>query len=193
MKFREELVALKACEEATEWVGNRDKKQALAECERPDWMLWYLAKTCGKQGSRKHCLVVSLAADCAETALKYVPAGEERPRLAIEAARRWATQPTPAHLEQCRVAAADAAFAAFAGNAYNYAKADAYTAAYAAAAAVSYAAYAANVANYAAYANADAATKRAAELEMCAMIRAKLKRNNKALLKAATQIRKQGS
>jgi hypothetical protein len=50
-------------------------------------------------------LVVLAACDCARTALRYVPPGEDRPLLAIEAA---------AHL---RAAAAEAAYADYAAHA----------------------------------------------------------------------------
>jgi hypothetical protein len=52
--------------------------------------------------------VVRLACQCARTALQYVPNGEDRPRLAIEAAERWADNPT----ESNRLAAWAAARAA---------------------------------------------------------------------------------
>ncbi len=34
----------KACEEAIDWVKDRNEKQAFQDCKRADWMLWYLAK-----------------------------------------------------------------------------------------------------------------------------------------------------
>ncbi|MFO0474195.1 MAG: putative immunity protein, partial [Alphaproteobacteria bacterium] len=55
-----------------------------ADCERPDWLLWWAAHSVPRQE------LVLAACDCAELALRYVPQGEDRPRLAIETARRWA-------------------------------------------------------------------------------------------------------
>ena len=132
MTFAQRLKKLGACDEAVQWVGTRTRAQAIRDCKRPEWMFWFLTRTCGERGSKAHCLVVRLAADCA--ALQYVPKGEDRPRLAIEAARAYAANPTPENRERCR-------------NAYA-----AYTAAYAAAYAYDAAAYAA-----AAYAADDAA------------------------------------
>ena len=87
---------------------------------------------------------VWLACAVARSALWHVPAGEDRPRLAIETAERWVRG--QATVGECR-AAADAADAA------------AYAAAYAAYAAAAYAADAAHVAAYAAAADAaDAAS-----------------------------------
>jgi hypothetical protein len=43
----------------------------------------------GTQRERIHVIC-----DCAETSLRYVPKGEDRPRFAIEAARRYADNPT---------------------------------------------------------------------------------------------------
>lgn len=66
------------------WLGNRDSDQMWAECNRPEWLLWWASL----------CLpfreLTLAACDCAETALRFVPDGEDRPRLAIETARRWA-------------------------------------------------------------------------------------------------------
>ena len=118
------LHKLYACTEAREWIGERDLESAWNECERADWMLWFAARV---GVDRK--LVVLAACDCAETALKYVPEVEDRPRAAIEMARAWTRG--EATIKQVRKAA-DAADAA----------ADA--AAYAADAAAAAAAYAAD-------------------------------------------------
>lgn len=50
--------------------------------------------------------VVLVACDCAETALRYVPAGADGPRIAIETARAWSRG--EATMEDVRVAAAAA-------------------------------------------------------------------------------------
>ena len=113
MKFLDKLVKLGACQEALDWVGDRTKQQALADCERADWMLWYLAKTVKKCGDRQHRLLVNLACDCAETALQHVFAGGDRARLAIEAARRWAADPSIN-----TAAAVDAAYAVYTAAVY---------------------------------------------------------------------------
>lgn len=113
-QFKEKLKELNACQEAIDWIGDRDLQTAWNECERVDWMLWLCWKMdIGTKSQRIHA-----GCDCAETALKYVPKGEDRPRLAIKAARRYADEPTPEKLEKLKstadAAARDAAWAAYA-------------------------------------------------------------------------------
>jgi hypothetical protein len=171
-----------ACAAAIEWVSGigYSRREVWENCERADWLLWWAARD-----GFDHVEIVRAACACARTALKYVPDGEDRPRLAIEAAERWCDDPTEEH----RRASADAAYAV-ADAAANAARA-AYAAAYAAACAAyaaarapdadaaadaayaacaaadaAYAAraaaYAADAAAYAAYAAADAAADAAA-------------------------------
>jgi hypothetical protein len=124
-------------------------------------MLW----AAGKLGVDRR-LIVRAAAMCARTALKYVPIGENRPLAAIEAAERWAENPTEENRVGARAAAyaaADAAYAAdvaaaYAAYAAANAAANAADAANAAADAADAADVAADAANAAAYA-ADADAK----------------------------------
>ena len=104
MTLHDQLVARDACSDAVEWVGTRTIEQAWAECERGDWMLWLAGRI---DIDRK--LLVSAACACAEPALAFVRAGEDRPRLAIEVARAWCVG--TATLDDVRAAAA-AAYAA---------------------------------------------------------------------------------
>jgi hypothetical protein len=78
MKLKEELKSLGACQEAINWVGSRSRKRAWLECERGDWMLWYLEKT---QSLPKETWV-RLAVAFARSVLHLVPENESRPRLA---------------------------------------------------------------------------------------------------------------
>ena len=96
-------------------------------------MLWLLGKVAGAPGSKSRKRLVLCCCEVARLALKYVPKGEHRPRIAIETAERHCRG--EATLEEVRAAAAAAAAA------YAYAAA-AYAAA-AAAAAYADAAYAA--------------------------------------------------
>ena len=81
-----ELSRLGACPEAVEWAGRRRiASRAWAACPRGDWLLWYAEQV----GADCQDLVRAAAA-CASLVLHLVPAGDDRPRLAIEAAEAWA-------------------------------------------------------------------------------------------------------
>ena len=79
--------SLDACPEALAWIERTPgRTNALWElCPRGDWMLW-LASQAGVDLRR----IVLAACACVRPALVHVPAGEDRPRLAIETAERWA-------------------------------------------------------------------------------------------------------
>ena len=153
------LRTLGACPEAVEWskqFGN-DGVAAWNQCERGDWLLWAAVRI-----GVDRWLVVRAAARCAETALQYVPADEERPRQCIEAVLAWCDDPSDQNLERVGQARR-AAYGTYDTDAAAYAV---YAATYAADAA--YAVYAATYAADAADA-ADAATRREA-LKCCAEI-----------------------
>ena len=101
------LKSLGACAEAVEWSKDKSLAEAWSSCERADWMLWLLGKRIGEKGWPDRKQIVLLACLCAETALKFVPAGEDRPRKAIETARAWCEG--KATLAEVRSAAAYAA------------------------------------------------------------------------------------
>ncbi len=150
------LRSLHACDGAWKSVPKgATGREAWNACVNGSHLLW-LAERVGVDQR----LLVRAAAACAETALQYLPDGEARPRLALEAARRWADDPTHANLERVRQArdAATAATRAYADAAYTaaYAAASAY-AAYTAAYAADSAAASADSAAASAHAYADAA------------------------------------
>ena len=130
MKFSDKLNNMGACQEAIDWVGRRGIMTAWRDCPRGDWMLWLAGRL---DIDRK--LLVLAACDCAETALQYVPKGEDRPVKCIQVSRNWCNG--TASMDDVRAARRDAAAAAYA-----------------------YAADAADAADAAAYADADAARKR---------------------------------
>ena len=81
---------LGACSYALVWAEKFDSlDEAWAKCGRGDWMLWLTGRLFDKQGSPEHKALVFAACQCARLALPYVSQGEERPRLAIEAAEAW--------------------------------------------------------------------------------------------------------
>ena len=103
MKLIDQLKKMGACKDALDWIGDRDLSEAWAECQRADWMLWLAERAV----EGKYC--VKVACLCARTALKYVPEGEDRPRLAIEAAERWIDNPSSDAAAHAAARAADAA------------------------------------------------------------------------------------
>ena len=179
MTFANRLEKIGACSEAVEWLGRRGPTKAWRECERADWILWLFGRMLGKPGWPSRKAIVLAACDCAETALKFIPEGEDRPRMAIETARAWCRG--HASLDEVQAAAYAAANAANTANAAAYAyaaDAAANTAAYAAANAANAtgaAAYAADAAAYTANAANANATRKAALYEMCDIVRARLR------------------
>jgi hypothetical protein len=85
MTLHDYLITYNACPEALYWLGDRSPRQAWHACKYPDWKLWL----CGRLGVDPRLLVLC-ATGCARSVLHLVPAGEDRPRLAIEAAEAWA-------------------------------------------------------------------------------------------------------
>ena len=109
------LIRLDACEEARDWAKGKSLKTAWAKCERGDWMTWLLANPKAKRDDR---LLRLLACDIVGTVLHLVPAGEDRPRIAIETARRFANgQATAQELAAARDAARAAEDAVWAAGA----------------------------------------------------------------------------
>ena len=143
------LARLGACDYARAWVADRDLESSWAECHDSDWLLWLAAR----MGTPPHEIVVAACA-CARTVLHLAPAGDPRPRLALEAAEAWARG--YATVNQVH-AAVDAARAARTDAWVEYSADDAYAedAAYAAASAAAYAA------------NATASAARAASRVQC--------------------------
>jgi hypothetical protein len=128
----EKMSSFDACEDATRWVESVDgtADEIWVQCERGDWLLWYAAHA---TTDRKPLALA--AALCAEQVLKHVPAGEDRPRLAIEAVRAWSCGEMT--VEEVRAATSAAYAAAYAADASASADASAdasaaYAAAYAA-------------------------------------------------------------
>ena len=80
---------LGACSPARDWAKGKTLEQIWITCERADWLLWLIGKMCGKKGWPDRKAIVLVACDCAELALPYVEIGDNRPRCAIETARKW--------------------------------------------------------------------------------------------------------
>ena len=112
--WRSTIRATGACIDARKWLRSQESaEKAWQSCERGDWLLWIAARLLTDDAGRK--LVVLAACDCAETALVHVPAGEERPRLCIDAVRAWTRgEATIEEVRDRRGAAYAAAYAAYA-------------------------------------------------------------------------------
>ena len=121
MDYIDRIAALGACAEALRGLRaarHPDLATAWAACRRPDWLLW-LAGRCAAYGSTEHRAVVTAAAGCVAGVLDIVPAGDERPRAAVETAQAWAQGGASIHdcvnadpIDESEAADADAAFAA---------------------------------------------------------------------------------
>jgi hypothetical protein len=162
-EFLKLIVKNGACKDSIPWVESQEVEtfqEGWEICERADYMLWLLAKMSDKPGWPSKNEVILACCDCAETALKFIPEGEERPKKAIETTRLYIKN--KASIQDVRIAADAAyAYAADAADAYAADAAVAYAyAAYAAAYADAYTSAAYASATYAA-AYADAYTSAA--------------------------------
>ena len=123
MKLQTLLKKLHACDEAVKWCGDKTPAQAWRECERGDWLLWLAGRMADKPGWPTRKQIVFAACACAETALKYVKPGEDRPRKAIETTRAWVRG--EATLEEVRKTAHAASAASYAASSASDASASA--------------------------------------------------------------------
>ena len=85
------LKRLSACPDAIKWAQDKDLKTTWDTCPRARWLLWLVGRMVGEEGWPSRQTVALAAGDCAATALKYVPTGDDLPQLAIETVRGWAT------------------------------------------------------------------------------------------------------
>ena len=131
------LDELNACREAVEWYESFDTLQeAWDKCERGDWMLWYLGRTCGPPDTADHRTMTACKAACARLVLHIYEAkypNDVRPRNAIEAAEEYSRGEITAYSAysdadaySAAAAAAYSAYSAYSAAAYS---ADAYSAA----------------------------------------------------------------
>jgi hypothetical protein len=160
MTYIDEIAKLGACSDAIDWLCAEQHptfEAAWTACPDGIWLLWYAGRMAGPPGHASRIPLVLAACDCAATVLHLVPAGEERPRRAIEAARAWVRGEATMGEARRAADAADAAAGAYVHHAAAAAYA-AHAAAYAAAAAYD------DTASGAAAATYDAATYDDADL-----------------------------
>lgn len=92
-------------------------------CGRGDWIVWLLGELYIRGALRRQTLVLAACA-AAEVALTCLPAGETRPRYAIETARRWCRGDASIAKVRGAASAADDAAASYASRfEYRYAAA----------------------------------------------------------------------
>ena len=115
--FKELLIKLRACQEATEWAGDKTIEEVVAECHRGDWLLWLAKKI------EIDIRLLNLAkGHCANTVRHLMK--DERSINAVDAAIAFASGNMS--IDELRAAAAYAAYAdAYAAYAAAYAAADA--------------------------------------------------------------------
>lgn len=88
--WSDKLVKLGACDESVAWAKKQPSYSlAWRKCHRPEWLFWLAGRANVSQES-----IVLAACACARTVLHLIPEGEDRPRLAIEAAEAWARDPS---------------------------------------------------------------------------------------------------
>jgi len=100
-KLTQHLEDLGACAPAIEFAAGKTAKETWDNCVRPDWLLWWAART----NTNDARAIVRCAVIAARKVLPLVVAGEDRPRLAIEAAEKWVDTPTPDNAKAARAAA----------------------------------------------------------------------------------------
>jgi len=157
MKFTEKLKELNACDEAVEWVHKRGLYKAWKECERGDWMLWYISRNKKELGLEDMRIITKAKAKCASLVRHLMQDARSKKALdiAIKFGEGIATR------EELNAAESYAAAAYYSAESYSAA---AYYSAYSAySAAAAYSAYAA--AAYSAY-----AARRKETLSKCADI-----------------------
>jgi hypothetical protein len=124
--MKELLIKLAACEEATDWVGDKSWEEAYATCHRGDWSLWLFVRT-----NPKDIQLLTLAkGHCANTVRHLMT--DERSLKAVDAAIAFGEgRISRKELKIAAAAAARAAdYAAYAWSAAGAAARDAASAAY---------------------------------------------------------------
>jgi len=123
MRVSDTILAICPCDDGEKWLTEHadwTAHQLWTRCPHGDWLIW-VAHEAGVDIRD----LVWCAAQCARSVLHYVPAGEDRPMLAVGAAEAWCR----GEIDAADVDAAASAQAADAASAAAYAAADAASAA----------------------------------------------------------------
>jgi hypothetical protein len=127
--LKQNLIKLKACSDAIEWVGDMSLKEAWNKCERGDWMLWLAFIMKDKLGWSDIKQITLAKVKCARLVQHLMK--DERSLKALDIAEKWAKNEATDKELKAAAAAAAAADVAAAAAAAVYA-ADVTAAAYAA-------------------------------------------------------------
>ena len=100
------LERLNACPEVKEWAKGKDLQTIWDTYPRADWMLWIVGKMVDVKGWPSRQTVVLVACDCAEAALQFVAAEENRPNDEVRIAADSAYYAAAKALYASRAAAA---------------------------------------------------------------------------------------
>jgi hypothetical protein len=88
MTWIDTLAKQRPCSDGLEWAKEyKSFKLAWADCQRGDWMLWFLGRHCKTVNQRKR--LVYTACQCARLTSPYIDNGELRPLKAVETAEAW--------------------------------------------------------------------------------------------------------
>jgi len=102
MNHIELLEKMGACNVAVPWARQYSTlKKCWDNCERGDHLLWFAERI-----GIDHKILALSSCDCAERALRFVAEGEDRPRIAIETAQKWANGVDGITIGDVKIAAA---------------------------------------------------------------------------------------
>jgi hypothetical protein len=85
--FRQRLEKLNACSEALRWLEGRTPQEALKDCERGDWLLWWFFREKDTLGFPDIRIITKSKADCARLVQHLMK--DERSIAALDACDRY--------------------------------------------------------------------------------------------------------
>lgn len=99
-EFKQFLIKHDACDEALDWLGDRNAEQAWTDCQRGDWLLWIVGHVVTDDDLKKE--IVKIALSCAKLSLGVT--SDPRVHDCCHAVDRWLAGET-VDLEAARTAA----------------------------------------------------------------------------------------
>jgi hypothetical protein len=77
------------CPDGLDWAKERTIDEAFHDCQRADWLLYLGGLMAGRPGWPGVDEIVALSADCARTALRFIPRHVDAPRKVLGVAREF--------------------------------------------------------------------------------------------------------